>query len=75
MRVRLEALLRPNRSDGGLLTLYDAVTGLQAMTPIPCLGRASGHAIVVDVSAGKRRFLSVHLVGSRLGDTPCHHLW
>lgn len=42
MRVRLEALLRPNRSDGGLLTLYDAVTGLQAMTPIPCLGRASG---------------------------------
>lgn len=42
MQVRIEVLLRPNRLEGGSLTVVDALTGLQAMTPIPCLGRASG---------------------------------
>jgi hypothetical protein len=42
MQVRLEVSLRPNRLEGGSLTLYDVLSGLQAMATIPCLGRASG---------------------------------
>lgn len=40
MQVRVEVLLRPDRSQGGQLTIYDALTGLPAMKPIPCLAWA-----------------------------------
>lgn len=42
MIVRIEVRLRPSRTEGGNLTVYDTLTGLQALIPIPCLGRASG---------------------------------